>query len=343
MGDSTPTEAKYGGPLPLEEVGVLRLDKHQIPIFMAESCALYKKGVVPQEYYLVEQLLCLNLHIPGQACIRENCFSEERFRRMKVRAIIGVIIISMIGILAFEAFRGPIPVGSASELVQLKLNIETSVGESTSFAAKCFYWEAARRYSPLETIVTEAEYGVPLPLEEVGVSRLDEKALEEKPDQLIRFHVLANSDSEQDQALKRAVRDAILKAVAPQLAVCQSLEESRQIVKQIRPDMEAIALSVVHAWNKNYTVHTDYGRFSFPTKSYGTLVLPAGQYEALRVVIGEGQGSNWWCVLFPALCFVDIEHSIAVQVDGKTQTDYATSSTPKVRFFFWERIKGLFN
>jgi len=174
------------------------------------------------------------------------------------------------------------------------------------------------------------------------VARANVETLAETPDQLIRFHVLANSDSDEDQTLKRAVRDAILKEAAPKLAVAKSLEESRQIVKQIRPDMESVALSVVQAWGKKYTVRTDYGHFSFPTKSYGTLVLPAGQYEALRVVIGEGQGSNWWCVLFPALCFVDIEHSTAVQVDGKSQTDYAVKSTPKVRFFFWEKIKGLF-
>ncbi|SDI05372.1 stage II sporulation protein R [Desulfosporosinus hippei] len=174
----------------------------------------------------------------------------------------------------------------------------------------------------------------------VGIAK--EETLAQTPDQLIRFHVLANSDSDEDQALKRAVRDAILKEVSPQLAAAQSLEESREIVKRIRPDMEGIALSVIHSWNKNYTVHTDYGHFPFPTKSYGTLVLPAGQYEALRVVIGEGQGSNWWCVLFPALCFVDIENSTAVQVDGKSQTEYALKSTPKVRLFFWEKIKEFF-
>lgn len=183
----------------------------------------------------------------------------------------------------------------------------------------------------------------------------DEEALASTPDQLIRFHVLANSNSEQDQALKRAVRDAILKAVSPQLAVSQSLEESRRILKKIRPDMENIGRSVVKAWGKDYLVHTEYGHFSFPTKSYGSLVLPAGDYEALRVVIGEGQGSNWWCVLFPPLCFIDIDHSTAVQVDGKAgipiknkfidhplkQTASSAVATPKVRFYFWEMINRI--
>ncbi|AET70669.1 stage II sporulation protein R [Desulfosporosinus orientis DSM 765] len=202
---------------------------------------------------------------------------------MKVRGIIGLLVICMMGFLSFGAFQKPVPVAGVHE-----------------------------------------------------------ETLAKTPETLIRFHVLANSDSEEDQALKRAVRDAILKQVAPKLAASRSIEESRQIVQQIRPEMETIALSVVEKWHKNYTVHTEYGHFAFPTKSYGTLVLPAGNYEALRVVIGKGEGSNWWCVLFPALCFVDIEHSTAVQVDGKSQTAYAIKSTPKIRFFFWEKIKGLF-
>jgi len=179
---------------------------------------------------------------------------------------------------------------------------------------------------------------------------IDELELAPMTDQLIRFHVLANSDSEQDQELKRAVRDAILKEVSPQLAVSQSLEESRQILKQVRPDMESIGRSVVKMWGKDYSVRTEYGHFSFPTKSYGSLVLPAGDYEALRVVIGEGEGSNWWCVLFPPLCFVDIEQSTAVQVDGKQgypiknvikQTERSTTDSLKVRFYLWEKIKRL--
>lgn len=187
--------------------------------------------------------------------------------------------------------------------------------------------------------------------------QLDEETLAPTPNQLIRFHVLANSDSAQDQALKRAVRDAILKEVSPQLAVSQSLDESRQILKKVRPDMEEIGRSVVKVWGKDYMVHTEYGHFSFPTKSYGSLVLPAGDYEALRVVIGEGQGSNWWCVLFPPLCFIDIDHSTAVQVDGKAgipisneptvypikQKAKETAELPKVRFYFLERIIRFFS
>jgi stage II sporulation protein R len=185
---------------------------------------------------------------------------------------------------------------------------------------------------------------------------LDEDALASTPDHLIRFHVLANSNSEQDQALKRAIRDAILKEISPRLAVSHSLDESRQILKKVRPDMEDIGRSVVQAWGKDYSVCTEYGNFSFPTKSYGSLVLPAGDYEALRVVIGEGQGSNWWCVLFPPLCFIDIDHSTAVQVDGKPgipiikestvypikQTVKSPGGLPKVRSYFWEMVNRLF-
>ncbi|MDR3541939.1 MAG: stage II sporulation protein R [Desulfosporosinus sp.] len=183
----------------------------------------------------------------------------------------------------------------------------------------------------------------------------NELALAPTPDQLIRFHVLANSDSEQDQALKRAVRDAILREVSPRLAVSQSLDKSRQIIKKVRPEMEEIGRSVVKAWGKDYAVHTEYGHFSFPTKSYGSLILPAGDYEALRVVIGAGQGSNWWCVLFPPLCFIDIDHATAVQVDGKPgipikdesrgypikQTAKSSAGSPPVRFYFWEMIKRI--
>lgn len=185
-----------------------------------------------------------------------------------------------------------------------------------------------------------------------------EESLAAQPEDLIRFHVIANSDSEEDQALKRAVRDAILEEVSPRLAKSQSLEESRQILIGMRPEIEQIGQEVVHAWGKTDEVKTDYGYFTFPTKSYGSLVLPAGEYEAVRVLIGKAEGSNWWCVLFPPLCFVDIEHSTAVQVDGKPgipiqkkndlnqalQKDNSESeilSKPVVKFWIWKKIKKI--
>ncbi|MEL1133867.1 stage II sporulation protein R [Desulfitobacterium sp. THU1] len=171
--------------------------------------------------------------------------------------------------------------------------------------------------------------------------------------ELIRFHVVANSDSNEDQALKRAVRDAILKEVSPKLARSKTLAESRQILTGLRPEMEEISRDVIKAWQKGYEVKTEYGDFIFPTKSYGSLILPAGEYEAVRVVIGEGKGSNWWCVLFPPLCFVDIEHSTAQPVDGKIGIPYDESNTlsdtiavseqakPEVRFWVVEKLRDI--
>lgn len=168
---------------------------------------------------------------------------------------------------------------------------------------------------------------------------------------LIRFHVVANSDSPEDQDLKNKVRDGILKEISPLLARSQSLDESRQLLLELRPAMKDIAQRVLVERGANYEVTTRYGEESFPTKSYGTLILPAGQYEAVQVVIGEGKGANWWCVLFPPLCFVDIKHSTAVPVDGKAPVPYSEGieqeqdsistsdyQKPKVRFWFWEKF-----
>jgi stage II sporulation protein R len=194
----------------------------------------------------------------------------------------------------------------------------------------------------------------------VDLQEMAQQAVQ-NPEELIRFHVLANSDSEEDQALKRAVRDAILEEVSPRLAASRSIEESREILMELRPEMEAISKKVIESWGKDYAVKTDYGNFIFPTKSYGSLILPAGEYEAVRILIGEARGSNWWCVLFPALCFVDIEHSTAVAVDGKPGIPYEEKNSvdkpvekpgkkpveksvekPVVRFWFVELLMEIF-
>ncbi|MDK2822262.1 MAG: stage sporulation protein [Clostridia bacterium] len=124
---------------------------------------------------------------------------------------------------------------------------------------------------------------------------------------LIRLHVLANSDSRDDQALKYKVKDAIVKEIAYKFAKSESIEESRKILINSLPQVEKIAEKTLISLGSNYDAEAQYGRFYFPTKYYGSFSLPAGEYEAVRVVIGEGKGANWWCVLFPPLCFVEIE------------------------------------
>jgi stage II sporulation protein R len=125
------------------------------------------------------------------------------------------------------------------------------------------------------------------------------------PTQVMRLHVLANSDTEEDQALKRAVRDAILAEVTPLFAEAGSAAKAKEIVRAALPQMEEIAARVVRSWGKSYTVRAEMGRFDFPGKAYGKVFLPAGLYEALRIQIGEAAGANWWCVLWPPMCFVD--------------------------------------
>lgn len=127
----------------------------------------------------------------------------------------------------------------------------------------------------------------------------------------IRFHVIANSDSHEDQKVKLMVRDRLLAEFGAELEKSQSLTESRHIISEKIEDIERAAKMEVDRYLPGYNVKATLGYFDFPTKAYGNLVLPAGSYEALRVVIGKGEGANWWCVMFPPLCFVDITHGVA--------------------------------
>ncbi|QEK13695.1 stage II sporulation protein R [Crassaminicella thermophila] len=127
---------------------------------------------------------------------------------------------------------------------------------------------------------------------------------------LIRFHVIANSDSKEDQALKLKVRDRIIKEMNPKFENSKSLDQTRMIIEANLSNIEKIAKEEIKKNNSNYSVKAMLGNFNFPTKNYGAITLPAGNYEALRVVIGEGEGANWWCVLFPPLCFIDINNGL---------------------------------
>jgi len=137
------------------------------------------------------------------------------------------------------------------------------------------------------------------------------------PESLIRFHVIANSDSDEDQLLKYAIRDEILKIAAPRLAESKSIDESRQLLMEMQGEFLDIANSVLDDYGTDYGVTIEHGKHLFPTKSYGRIILPGGEYEAVKIMIGEAQGQNWWCVLFPPICFVNVEESTTVTVDGK--------------------------
>lgn len=122
---------------------------------------------------------------------------------------------------------------------------------------------------------------------------------------VIRFHVLANSDTTEDQLLKENVRDAVLAYMAPKLKNSKSIDESRTILKAHLKEITQVAYTVIENWGKKYSVYTELTYDDFPTKVYGDIAFPKGTYEACRIVIGEGKGKNWWCVMYPPLCYVD--------------------------------------
>lgn len=132
------------------------------------------------------------------------------------------------------------------------------------------------------------------------------------PSDAIRLRILANSDSEEDQALKRKVRDAVNKEITEWVAELTSKEEAKQLLKSKLPEIQKIAEKVVEEENNNQAVKVRFGKVDFPTKLYGEFLYPAGTYEAILITLGKGEGANWWCVLFPPLCFLDFSNGVAV-------------------------------
>ena len=127
---------------------------------------------------------------------------------------------------------------------------------------------------------------------------------------LFRLHVIANSDSDEDQQLKYKVRDSLLDYMNNICANCTSKEEAISIAKNHIEDFKKIALNTIHENGYSYDAKVEIGNFEFPTKTYGDISLPSGNYDALKVEIGESKGQNWWCVMFPPLCFIDISSGI---------------------------------
>jgi len=136
---------------------------------------------------------------------------------------------------------------------------------------------------------------------------------------VIRLHVVANSDATVDQELKNKVRDAVITQMATAFKASTDLAQARQLIRKNLPAIEERARQELAKYGKDYTVKAQLGVFEFPTKTYGNMTLAAGYYEALRITIGEGAGTNWWCVLYPPLCFIDLPHGLSAnkQIDEK--------------------------
>ena len=129
-------------------------------------------------------------------------------------------------------------------------------------------------------------------------------------DSVFRLHIVANSDSKEDQELKLKVRDKLLSYMNIISKDSTSKQEAMQMVNEHKEEFIQIAEKVIKENGYNYTVNVQVEKADFPTKYYGDITLPAGTYDALKVQIGEAKGQNWWCVMFPPLCFVDVSTGI---------------------------------
>lgn len=127
---------------------------------------------------------------------------------------------------------------------------------------------------------------------------------------VFRLHVIANSDTKADQDLKYIVRDNVLSYMNEICKSVSSKQEAINIANEHLEDFKKIALDTIHENGFDYDVSIEIGNFSFPTKTYGDISLPCGYYDALRIKIGDASGQNWWCVMFPPLCFVDVSSGI---------------------------------
>ena len=138
---------------------------------------------------------------------------------------------------------------------------------------------------------------------------------------VFRLHVIANSDSDEDQNLKYIVRDKVLEYINSISNSSMTKDEVITLANENINEIQKIAENTIHENGYNYSVKLNIGNFSFPTKKYGDITFPAGFYDGLKIEIGEAKGHNWWCVMFPPLCFVDVTSGIVPEESKQTIRD----------------------
>jgi stage II sporulation protein R len=183
----------------------------------------------------------------------------------------------------------------------------------------------------------------------------------EIPKQAIRLRILAHSDRPEEQWIKRKVRDEIVREIGSWKRKPKTIEEARKTIRERLPKFQALAEQTLKKYGFSHPVLVRFGKVPFPTKLYGERLYPAGEYEALLIQIGDGKGENWWCVLFPPLCFIDMENGDAVDPNRRSGTfasiapaeellktekrweDRELRKNPlEVRFLLWDKLKEWF-
>lgn len=141
------------------------------------------------------------------------------------------------------------------------------------------------------------------------------------PEESIRLRILANSNTAADQKLKREIRDEVNAQITTWVDELSTLSEAREIIREQLPAIEEIVQNKLNEAGIEKTFSVKLNKVAFPTKMYGDYIYPAGQYEAVLITLGEGEGKNWWCVLFPPLCFLDFENGDAVKENKEGKSD----------------------
>lgn len=175
------------------------------------------------------------------------------------------------------------------------------------------------------------------------------------PEEAIRLRILANSDHPQDQWLKTKVRDEVVALIEARVAGNETIDAARQDIALFLPEVQAHVEAIVEEYGFNQKVALDYGRISFPAKLYGQQIYPPGEYEGVLITLGAGQGENWWCVLFPPLCFVDFntgtaeaktsqKNTASADMDPVEGAEVSENNEPvvQIRFFIVEWFQKLF-
>ena len=170
-------------------------------------------------------------------------------------------------------------------------------------------------------------------------------------DQIIRFHVIANSDREEDQQLKLEIKESVLSYMKEILYEADNVSESRKLLLEHREQMKKIAENIVRQKGEDYEIKVFLEDRYFPIKTYGSYTFPPGIYEALCIEIGESQGKNWWCVMYPSLCFVDVVHGVVPEETDRelknilTEEEYEEISQGqekvRIKFKFLEWLENL--